>query len=133
MKSVYAPIAQLDRVTGYEPVGRGFESLSAYQKFQIPIRVSGIFYLRWKGLERLNATVRGTVAADGSTEANNYLRKAQMQTSPFRRTTKRSLEFPFGVRRPMDSNNPSVSLFGCQLPLHKGAFVLCKNFAAFHS
>ena len=27
---MYAPIAQLDRVTGYEPVGRGFESLSAY-------------------------------------------------------------------------------------------------------
>ena len=30
-ESAYAPIAQLDRVTGYEPVGRGFESLSAYQ------------------------------------------------------------------------------------------------------
>ena len=28
----YAPIAQLDRVTDYESVGRGFESLSAYQK-----------------------------------------------------------------------------------------------------
>ena len=27
----YAPIAQLDRVTDYESVGRGFESLSAYQ------------------------------------------------------------------------------------------------------
>ncbi len=27
-----APIAQLDRVFGYEPKGRGFESLSAYQK-----------------------------------------------------------------------------------------------------
>ena len=27
----YALIAQLDRVTGYEPVGRGFESLSARQ------------------------------------------------------------------------------------------------------
>ena len=27
-----ALIAQLDRVTGYEPVGRGFESLSAHQK-----------------------------------------------------------------------------------------------------
>ena len=28
----YAPVAQLDRVTGYEPVGRGFESLPAYHK-----------------------------------------------------------------------------------------------------
>ena len=25
----YAPVAQLDRVTGYEPVGQGFESLQA--------------------------------------------------------------------------------------------------------
>ena len=27
---MYAPVAQLDRVTGYEPVGRGFESLLAH-------------------------------------------------------------------------------------------------------
>ena len=27
----YAPVAQLDRVTDYESVGRGFESLPAYQ------------------------------------------------------------------------------------------------------
>ena len=31
IRSVYAPVAQLDRVTGYEPVGQGFESLPAYQ------------------------------------------------------------------------------------------------------
>ena len=29
--AVYAPVAQLDRVTDYESVGRGFESLLAYQ------------------------------------------------------------------------------------------------------
>ena len=28
---MYAPVAQLDRVFGYEPKGRGFESLPAYQ------------------------------------------------------------------------------------------------------
>ena len=28
----YAPVAQLDRVFGYEPKGRGFESLLAHQK-----------------------------------------------------------------------------------------------------
>ena len=39
----YAPIAQLDRVTDYESVGRGFESLSAYHEYQIPFQVSGIF------------------------------------------------------------------------------------------
>ena len=27
----YAAVAQLDRVTGYEPVGQGFESLQPYQ------------------------------------------------------------------------------------------------------
>ena len=26
-----APVAQLDRATGFEPVGRGFESLRAHQ------------------------------------------------------------------------------------------------------
>ena len=30
-----APVAQLDRVTGYEPVGRGFESLTARQKEKV--------------------------------------------------------------------------------------------------
>ena len=30
-----APVAQLDRETGYEPVGRGFESLLAHQSFLI--------------------------------------------------------------------------------------------------
>ena len=30
-----APIAQLDRVFGYEPKGRGFESLSAYQNTSV--------------------------------------------------------------------------------------------------
>ena len=32
MRSCYALVAQLDRVTGYEPVGRGFESLRAHQQ-----------------------------------------------------------------------------------------------------
>ena len=32
LESAHAPIAQLDRVTDYESVGRGFESLSAYQE-----------------------------------------------------------------------------------------------------
>ena len=30
-KNVYVPLAQLDRVFGYEPKGRGFESLKARQ------------------------------------------------------------------------------------------------------
>ena len=35
----YAPVAQLDRVSGYEPEGRGFESLLAYQ----PVWPAAIF------------------------------------------------------------------------------------------
>ena len=34
---MYAPVAQLDRVFGYEPKGRGFESLPAYQNHIIQI------------------------------------------------------------------------------------------------
>ena len=30
-----APVAQLDRVFGYEPKGRGFESLPAYQNTSV--------------------------------------------------------------------------------------------------
>ena len=86
---MHAPIAQLDRVTGYEPVGRGFESLSAYQTNKgIPKRVSPYLFCTScrKGLEELNA-VRMSTAADGLTEANNnLLPQEQMQTSPFRRT-----------------------------------------------
>ena len=31
IRSIYAPVAQLDRVSGYEPEGQGFESLPARQ------------------------------------------------------------------------------------------------------
>ena len=47
----YAPIAQLDRVTDYESVGRGFESLSAYQKNRYPFWDNG-FSNMLVGLER---------------------------------------------------------------------------------
>ena len=35
-KQMYAAVAQLDRVTDYESVGRGFESLSPYQERVVP-------------------------------------------------------------------------------------------------
>ena len=48
----YALVAQLDRVTDYESVGRGFESLPAYQKSRYPLGYL-LFLLCWKlGLER---------------------------------------------------------------------------------
>ena len=71
--SADASLAQLDRVTGYEPVGQGFESLPAYHLTGYLIWDNLLnFYVR-KKLEQLNATVRRTVAADGLTEANLHL------------------------------------------------------------
>ena len=64
----YAPVAQLDRVTGYEPVGRGFESLPAYQKRGCPVGVLSFGLMtRRKGLEQSNLTARwAVVVGDGS-------------------------------------------------------------------
>ena len=41
---INAPVAQLDRVFGYEPKGRGFESLLACQKEKVA-RYCGFFFL----------------------------------------------------------------------------------------
>ena len=38
-------VAQLDRVTGYEPVGRGFESLQARHKSLTIFRRAFLFFL----------------------------------------------------------------------------------------
>ena len=49
----YALVAQLDRVTDYESVGRGFESLPSHQEKPVHV-VYWFFFLsaRWKGLEQ---------------------------------------------------------------------------------
>ena len=43
LKSAYAPVAQLDRVTDYESVGQGFESLLAYQNGNLRVSVLFLF------------------------------------------------------------------------------------------
>ena len=51
IRSTYAPVAQLDRVSGYEPEGQGFESLPARQKrsnFCLPKVTS--FFIQAAGL-----------------------------------------------------------------------------------
>ena len=45
VKQTYAPVAQLDRVTDYESVGRGFESLLAYHFQPGIVKVPGDFLL----------------------------------------------------------------------------------------
>ena len=42
----YAAVAQLDRVTGYEPVGRGFESLQPYQLVASVISLATSFFYK---------------------------------------------------------------------------------------
>ena len=49
-KNVHAALAQLDRVSGYEPEGQGFESLTPRHKKRTPTGVRFLF-LMWKGLE----------------------------------------------------------------------------------
>ena len=66
----------MDRASDSGSEGWGFESLPVYQiKERIPTRgiLSFISPSGREGLEQSNATVRGTVAADGSSEANLYL------------------------------------------------------------
>ena len=41
----YAPLAQLDRASGYGPEGQGFESLTACQNPDTPHGVSGFLYI----------------------------------------------------------------------------------------
>ena len=57
----YAPVAQLDRVTGYEPVGQGFESLPAYQKSRYPFGCL-LFCIPREGLEQSKARLRWSLA-----------------------------------------------------------------------
>ncbi len=40
-----ALVAQLDRVTGYEPVGRGFEPLRAHHKNGVTMRFAPFLFL----------------------------------------------------------------------------------------
>ena len=41
----HAPVAQLDRVSGYEPEGRGFESLPAYQVTEPNFKFGSVIFL----------------------------------------------------------------------------------------
>ncbi len=42
-EAAYAPLAQLDRASGYGPEGQGFESLTACQKSPEIVEISGLF------------------------------------------------------------------------------------------
>ena len=82
----------MDRASDSGSEGWGFESLPAYQKIRGRLTSLPLIFSPSgrEGLEQFNATVRWTVAADGSTEAILYFcpNWAEMHTSPFRRTKK---------------------------------------------
>ena len=113
----------MDRASDSGSEGWGFESLPVYQKRRYPNGCLRFWYLGRKGFEKLNATVRWTVAADGLTEANldflSQLRE-KMQTSPFRCTPPTVATIP----------QSKIKDF-CQLPLHKGACRICAEFWCF--
>ena len=64
-RCAHAAIAQLDRVTDYESVGRGFESLSPYQETRYPFGCLVFCFSREKELEpsKSNLPVAGWAAA----------------------------------------------------------------------
>ena len=103
-RNAHAPIAQLDRVTDYESVGRGFESLSAYQKPRYPFGCLGFCYFHEMEREHFNTNVRWTFVCRQSRRRQllNFCPKGQK----YKRV-------PFGVP------GKQISLLGCLL------FFLC--------
>ena len=99
--SGHAAIAQLDRVTDYESVGRGFESLSPYQEARYPFGYLVFCCFRARDSNHLNARVRWTLA--GWAGARPHLTICQRQIgseylSPYRqRSCQKVLEFPKGI------------------------------------
>ena len=84
----YAPIAQLDRVTDYESVGRGFESLSAYQKNRYPFRDNGFsnMSVEWDSNNQMQQS-GGLLLAAGLDGGNTLIflsmRKEKCKRVPF--------------------------------------------------
>ena len=67
--SPHAPLAQLDRASGYEPGGRRFESCRAHHLFpftQLPLRVSSPSDADWVQLAILGPTMRSSPTRDAA-------------------------------------------------------------------
>ena len=79
----YALVAQLDRVTDYESVGRGFESLPAYQRSRYPLGyLLFCFMCRRDSKDKIQAA-GGSLADAGWTASEHYNFAKQNWTSPF--------------------------------------------------
>ena len=56
-----ALLAQLDRVTGYEPVGQGFESLAAHHKNHVEFSAWFLFFIMYF----IKITARSQISESG--------------------------------------------------------------------
>ena len=55
LKQLPAPVAQLDRVGGFEPLGRGFESLRVHQNKQPqPFKLGFLLFMFFRVLVRIS-------------------------------------------------------------------------------
>ena len=81
----YALVAQLDRVTDYESVGRGFESLPAYQKGRYPFGY--LLFCIYGGRDSKDSIQvdSGNLADAGWTASEPYNFATRNWTSPFQR------------------------------------------------
>ena len=66
IRSIYAPVAQLDRVSGYEPEGQGFESPSGRHSIKVqPLQLyASVAQLVEQGTE--NPRVVGSIPTGGT-------------------------------------------------------------------
>ena len=68
----HAPLAQLDRASGYGPEGREFESLTAYHQAEVLRRKASGLFLCMESMQKTKDKHHGkTIAKSGETERNN--------------------------------------------------------------
>ena len=102
-KNVYVPLAQPDRVFGYEPKGRGFESLKARQTKEDGIqRIPSSFVSR--------IFTRRTPDKFSQTKIYHNVRSVSKALCCILRT--------FGFRVPQGSNPPTNTILFCFSYLH---------------
>ena len=105
LERAYAPVAQLDRVTDYESVGQGFESLLAYQNGNL--RVSVLFLFIGTRTSKCGADERRQRRLDGAAHLFSPIpgrkRKRVPSGVPAPETVRfRELFYFLGTRTPYD-------------------------------
>ena len=104
---IEALLAQLDRVTGYEPVGQGFESLAARQrKIRFPIKGSGFLIVKtakYVRKEDVNMDIKAKIE-----ELVNKVKNDESFANEFKADPVKAVEKAVGVDLPDDQINKIV-------------------------